>query len=624
MFPFVSPPTAERDTPEASYRARLAHFTTLRDDFTRQSDRQGIVNVALFFGSLVTLLVAFFGNAHGWYWATALLFVGFVASFSYHTRIDAQRRRYRELVFMQEEALARLARDWAQMPLPRYPDIADPDHVARDLDLVGHASLLHLLGTARTPIGLATLGEWVMTPATIMAARTRQGQSRELAAMPDFRDAVALEGRLMGDSQRVFSAFAEWAEGAPLHQGEPWLRVVAWVLPLVALALVAAQLSGLTPYPLWLPIIGINYLLTFQYGKAANEVLDGIADNQQVFERYAEIFARIASQDFQDAGLRDLQARLSAEGVSAATQMRRLGRLMAWVQLRRWPFFILVQVFTMVLFHTAWAVDRWRQGVGTHARAWLEALGEMEALSALAMLAHDNPTWTFPDLLADGTPEVTGTALGHPLLPPARCVGNDVRLGPPGTFVLVTGSNMSGKSTLLRAIGVNVTLAQMGGPVCAQALRLTPLQLATSIRISDSLEQGVSYFMAELRQLKSVVDRAEAARAAHERTLLFLLDEILHGTNTTERQVAARHIIRYLLDNGAMGAVSTHDLTLGDAPELQPDERLVHFTEDFTREGGKPVMRFDYHLRPGLATSSNALKLMEIVGLPGVESPSAI
>ena len=206
--------------------------------------------------------------------------------------------------------------------------------------------------------------------------------------------------------------------------------------------------------------------------------------------------------------------------------------------------------------------------------------------------------------------------LGHPLLPPAACVGNDVTIGPPGTFLLVTGSNMSGKSTLLRAIGMNVVLAQAGGPVCAAALRVPPLVLTSSMRVQDSLEQGISYFMAELRRLKDVVDTAAQVGQAGERTPLFLLDEILHGTNTTERQIAARRIILHLLHLGATGAVSTHDLALADAPEFAVISQPVHFTEQFTRGADGLSMTFDYQLRPGIATSTNALKLMEMIGLP--------
>ena len=192
---------------------------------------------------------------------------------------------------------------------------------------------------------------------------------------------------------------------------------------------------------------------------------------------------------------------------------------------------------------------------------------------------------------------------------------NDVQVGPPGTFLLVTGSNMSGKSTLLRALGVNVVLAQAGGPVCATAMSLPPLVVRSSIRVQDSLERGVSYFMAELQRLKEVVDAAEQVREAGAGTLLFLLDEILHGTNTAERQIAARRVILHLVAQGAIGAVSTHDLTLAQGGEIAAAGQPVHFTEDFQEGPDGPLMTFDYRLRPGLAPSTNALKLMEIVGL---------
>src|SRR5581483_10361428 len=248
-------------------------------------------------------------------------------------------------------------------------------------------------------------------------------------------------------------------------------------------------------------------------------------------------------------------------------------------------FFPVIQAILLWNFHVLWLLEGWQAGAGQRVRVWLETLSELEALAALATLSYDNPTWVFPELVELG-PEserrLVARNLGHPLLPPDVCVGNDVEIGPPGRFLLVTGSNMSGKSTLLRAIGTNVVLAQTGGPVCADALRLPPLALATSVRIQDSLEYGVSYFMAELRRLKLVVEIATRERAAGRRQTLFLLDEILHGTNTMERQIAARSIMRYLLRVGATGAVSTHDLTLADTPEIAAASDRVHFTEDFT------------------------------------------
>jgi len=283
-------------------------------------------------------------------------------------------------------------------------------------------------------------------------------------------------------------------------------------------------------------------------------------------------------------------------------------------------FFYPIQLATLWNVHVLWLLERWQRAAGAHARAWLAALGDFEALAALATLAHDNPSWIFPELVEAPAPRLSACGLGHPLLPPAACVGNDVTIGPPGTFLLVTGSNMSGKSTLLRAIGMNVALAQAGGPVCAAALRVPPLALASSMRVQDSLEQGISYFMAELQRLKEVVDTAAQVGHAGGRTPLFLLDAILHGTNTTERQIAARRIILHLLSLGATGAISTHDLALADAPEFAAISRSVHFTEKFTRGADGLSMTFDYQLRPGIALSTNALKLMEMIGLPSAEN----
>src|SRR5690606_5426398 len=235
-------------------------------------------------------------------------------------------------------------------------------------------------------------------------------------------------------------------------------------------------------------------------------------------------------------------------------------------------------------------------------------------LAALATLAHDEPEWTFPEIAEEGPPLVRAEALGHPMLPDATRVANDVVVGPPGTVLLITGSNMSGKSTLLRSIGTNVVLALAGAPVCARSLRLPVLSLQTSIRVADSVVQGVSYFMAQLQRIKQIVSAADGA-AAGGPPVCYLLDEILQGTNTAERRIAATRVIRHLVDSGAVGAVTTHDLELADEPPLRAALVPVHFTETVAEVDGHMRMSFDYRLRPGVATSTNALALMRMVGL---------
>jgi DNA mismatch repair ATPase MutS len=248
-------------------------------------------------------------------------------------------------------------------------------------------------------------------------------------------------------------------------------------------------------------------------------------------------------------------------------------------------------------------------------RHWFDALAELEALLSWACLAHDHPDWCFPELERDGTPRIQAAGLGHPLLPDATRVVNDVEVGPAGTVLLVTGSNMSGKSTLLRSIGLNAMLAEAGSPVCARRLQLPPLTVATSMRIQDSLQDGVSFFMAELQRLKSIVDLATLYQTRQDRTLLFLLDEVLQGTNWVERHLAVARVLAHLVAKGAIGAASTHDLELARSPQLVHCCRAVHFRETLHSEGDRQRMTFDYRLREGIATTSNALKLLEMVGL---------
>jgi len=640
--------------PALIYQQRCDEFGAQRDWYNRRSYRNANLSLMLIVGALLCGGLWFWRAMPALLVAAVVLGVSFVVSFIHHGRVDQALRRYTELFAINDEGLTRLRRDWTHLPLRQPPGDAGREPFehsnvqtfersnALDLDLLGHASLQHLLNTPTTPVGLAALRDWLLTPAPPMIAVERQAAVAELAPLNELRDQVALRGRLMGAAQADYERFLRWAERPSWLLAHGWLPALARALPLTTLLLAVAQGTGLIDLPIWLGGIMVGLALTQTIGRAVNQEIDEVAERQQVFATYAGLFQMLGSQPFAAPELRRLQGALSADGLRADWQMRRLTRLMALADLRGWMFFYPIQLATLWNVHVLWLLDRWRHAAGGSARRWLAALGEFEALAALATLAHDHPGWAFPELhdLQSGVKEheviraqtssqasraladriLAAHGLGHPLLPPDVCVGNDVSVGPPGHFLLVTGSNMSGKSTLLRAIGLNVTLAQAGGPVCAEMLQLRPVALATSMRVRDSLEQGVSYFMAELQRLKQVVDAAEQAYTRGERTLLFLLDEMLHGTNTSERQIAARRIILHLLSRGATGAISTHDLTLADAPELAAASEMVHFAEEFTRSARGMVMHFDYRLRPGIATSTNALKLMELIGLPAEET----
>ena len=249
------------------------------------------------------------------------------------------------------------------------------------------------------------------------------------------------------------------------------------------------------------------------------------------------------------------------------------------------------------------------------------ALGEFEALASLSSLAHDHPDWCYAEV-DTSLDRFVATELAHPLLPDDVRVTNDVSVGPWGRFLRVTGSNMSGKSTLLRSLGINLALAQMGSVVCSRSLRTLPVRVTTSIHVWDSLKEGVSFYMAELKRLKRIVDEAAEFESRDDRCLFFLLDELLQGTNSRERHIAVERVVSHLVAHGAIGAATTHDLDLASGETLRDACQVVHFRETVNEDAVQP-MTFDYKMHDGVATTTNALKLLEMVGLPTDVPPCA-
>jgi DNA mismatch repair ATPase MutS len=337
---------------------------------------------------------------------------------------------------------------------------------------------------------------------------------------------------------------------------------------------------------------------------------DRAGGGQDALGRYGAIFEHAVAAPAGSARLTQLLERLSAEGQPAPACMRRLNRILGLAELRRGAAILHfpMQALTLWDFHVLFALERWRRASGSRVRIWLDALAELDALAQLASLRRDHPDWAVPEI--QPVRDITAEGIGHPLIPDDRRIANDVTVGPPGTVLLITGSNMSGKSTLLRSIGLNVVLAQAGSCVCARRLVLPESDLQTCIRVQDSLERGQSYFMASLARLKGVVDAAEHER--EDRVLVYLLDEILQGTNSLERSLAVRAVARHLLDAGAIGATTTHDLSLAAEEPMKSAGQFFHFSEILEPDG---TMRFDYVLKPGLATSRNALRLMQMIGI---------
>ncbi len=546
----------------------------------------------------------------------ALFLATFIALVRAHRAERARVARHDRLRAVNEMGVRRVLRDWDAIPQPRASDVpALPDHpYARDLDVVGHASLFTLLDTVSANPGRPTLLRWLVAPTSNAGeVRARQDSVRELTTRDELREtlhALALDaGELREDS---LARFLEWAEG------DTWLHshvVAIWAARLIPVTVFIGMIlhaAGVIDVPYWMIPMLMGILLLGAFSARLRATLDRATARATGLREHAPMFEALEREQAETPMLRGLHDRLAKQG-GACAQLRTLDSALALGEIRYSGMMHgVLQLLLLWDFHAVWRLERWQRSSGAHVRDWLAALGDIESLAALATLAHDNPGWCFPEIREGAAALIESSALAHPLLPATSRVANDVTVGPAGTVLLVTGSNMSGKSTLLRAIGSNVVLARAGGPVCATRMSLPLADIFTSMRVEDSLERGVSLFMAELYRLKALVDAARAAKGA---PFLYLLDEILHGTNTAERQVAARVILGHLLHANAIGAVTSHDLALAADGELAKAAAPVHFSETFGVENGSTVMSFDYLLRPGLATSANALKLLEMVGL---------
>jgi len=633
-YPDSGERSAGPDTRETRYRAAVERRTAEADELEQQARSVEIARLATFVGGAVVGLLheelpvpAFLSLAV----AGAALAV-FALLVVRHRRLRRALRRARVSEALARFGLLRLRRDWNGLteamaeigytdPMLE-PGAANEGHpYAYDLDIFGPGSVRALLGPTPTPTGTRTLHRWLSAPSAVGEIRRRQSAVRALASDPEGRERLAAEALLIDRVDRSgWNAFLDWAAGPSVFDssvgGRPavprWSIAFARLAPPVTGALFVVWFFSVGVSPLvWLTPLAIQATLSFRwasrfaawFGRAGARA-PGVRGHHGLFEAWEAYATEVPM-------LVELQARLrDASGLRASEEIRVLGR---WLDLAESYSSMIHHVMSVLVLwdvHVAVGLDRWRRRAGPSVEDWFEALGELEALSALATLAHDQPDWCFPDF-RDGDPGIEAQGLGHPLLGNDERRTSDVKLDPPGRFLLVTGSNMSGKSTLLRSIGLAAVMGQAGSVVCARGASLTPLRTFTSMRIHDSLTGGVSLFMAELLRLKELVD---AADAVDERALLYLVDEVLQGTNSEERRVAARRIIRHLLDSHAIGAVTTHDLALHEEPMLDARSTKVHFREHVDDRGGE-VLTFDYRLRPGLATSRNALRLLRIVGL---------
>jgi len=512
------------------------------------------------------------------------------------------------IVKFYELGVARLSQQWKGLGIDG-KEFLPADHVyASDLDLFGSGSLFELLCTARTGIGRATLATWLLAPAESGEAIERQKAVAELRDDLDLREAWASAGG--AGSDRVGpSTVRDWAD-APALSFPFFGRALAIVLPICLLVLLILPRSGILGpswfYAIAVPV-GLELLLAATFLRKSRLVAANLVLPSFELGLLAPLLERLETERFQCPLLKSLQSRLTCLSARPSKQIRILGAWVGLLDLRQSEYFALPAALVLWGTNVAIQIERWRQRNRKGLTHWLESLGQFEALLCMARYHYENPAHTFAILRPQSTPFFVAESLGHPLLDHSTCVRTDLRLDAQATqLIMVSGSNMSGKSTLLRSVGINAVLAAAGAPVCAARLEISPMQIGCSISVHDSLAQGKSRFQAEVERLKWILDLSRSGN------LLFLLDEVLGGTNSRDRYLGARAVIEQLIRNTALGLVTTHDLALTEMVKTFDGKSInVHFEEYY--EDGE--MRFDYRMRSGVLTRTNGWNVMAALGI---------
>jgi hypothetical protein len=610
------------------YRQKWQEQQAIVDQCNRQWSTFAYARGGVLIVFLIVLFLAFNGawEPSRWpYYLAALVFVVFTVVAWRVEVLEASLRRSRMTARMHRESIGRCLRQWDEIEVPEVKVPPELTAVSTDLDMFTNSSIFKLLGITRTPLGTETLASWIRSGATADEVALRQEAVKELAPKLEWREEFQLLCEQLSGSHANPTSFVDWAKSENwFDKGRGWLLTFARVTSVFSIVLIVSIVFQLFPLiilgPALLVVMAINFALAVFFSGAIHEQFNQISTQANEARGYVELFNRVANFDASSSRLQELQKGFRGSGSGAQKAIGRLGGLTSLAMIRRGSGFLLYLVLEFLFFWDAHILDlleRWKVKHGAKVPGWFGDLGHWESLCALAKLAADEPHWAWPDVKdpkSDAAKVIKAKRLAHPLLGQER-VANDAEVGPPGSVLLVTGSNMSGKSTLLRSIGSNVVLAQMGTVVCAHSMSLPPLRIETSMRIADSLADGVSFFMAELNRLKQIVDTSKEVSSLNDKTMLFLLDEILQGTNSRERQVAVSRVVRKLIDSKAIGCISTHDLDLAKTEDLADACRTVHFSEQFVTEDGKEKMTFDYVMKQGIAQTTNALKLLELVGL---------
>lgn len=591
--------------PEKVYEENIKRYTLASADHQRKASRISWLRLVVFLISLTgiayllqqSLLVPAIA-------VTIIASVGFIILIRSHQKVLYAKAFNEALLEVNQQEKARKALNLDAFPNGvEFEDISHPYSV--DLDLFGQHSLFQLLNRTTTKAGATMLSQWMLEPAAGEVILKRQEAVKELSVDLGWLQDFQARGLLYKQHPEAGGELISWIHEPLSVQTKPIYGWLKYLLPAITSVLIVLYFREVIPYYFPLGLLAINAFLLAKFQVLAKDTYEKTYRNIQTLKAYQSMISKIESSAFEATRLKTLHAHFAQKSYLASKAIQELKDILSRIETRQNAFYwILNPIFLLDIFWL-WQAETWRKRYKDHVETWFETISEFEVLSSIAAWCYSQPEYIFPEI-ADKPFQLQSKAMGHVLLSTEDRICNDFSLIGKGSIVVLTGSNMSGKSTFLRTIGTNVVLALMGSPVCAQELVISPYRIFTSMRTTDSLEENTSSFYAELKRLKQLIQLVEQTQP-----VLFLLDEVLKGTNSRDRHQGAAALIKQLSQKTAAGLVSTHDLALGALSDQM--SQVQNFSFNSHMENGRLV--FDYKLREGLCKSFNASQLMIQMGI---------
>ncbi|UII28171.1 DNA mismatch repair protein MutS [Fulvivirga maritima] len=558
---------------------------------------------------LITLvLVVWLANARlvtGMFISSVVFLVVFVLLVKYHNKLGQKRDNARALMLINHHELQRLEYNFSGIDTGL--NFLEPAHpYIKDLDVFGEHSIYQFIQRSDTPSGRATLAHWLKNAANSNEIISRQEAVKELIPELSWRQNFQASGMTSQKDDSKTQVLLNWINEPNEVIHKAWPKVLSYVLPGLALASMAGVIWLGTSIYFLIGMMAINGVVLKRFVEYVTNLTEKTSAGTEVLGAYGRMISHIEDKEFKAPRLAELRQVFVHENVKASVSILKLNKILDFLQSRANWFYAIFNLFFLMDIHLVLRAEKWKKEQQADINKWFESIGELEALSSFAAVAYANPDYNFP-AVTEGAYNIKTTALGHPLITPGTRVNNDLEMSGEGTINIITGSNMSGKSTFLRTLGVNMVMALAGAPVCASEMETSVFQIFTSMRTEDNLEDNTSSFYAELKRIRALLDLLKDSKWP----VLFMLDEILKGTNSIDRHKGASGLVRQLVDEKAMGFVSTHDLDLG---QLENElEGVKNYSFNSIIENDEII--FNYKLEEGLCKSFNASKLMEKIGI---------